>query len=151
VRWVGLRWLFSTAGPLLFICWACSSPPVKTLTPLPPKQQLLKLSQLQLQFLHWQLAQRAEAQQALEDESLALAAGLAGMPRLSFGELRSGLGALGNDVSELGMTRVDAILQQARAKERGLAKAAIAQAVSKAKSRVEGAATPAAVAAAAER
>lgn len=93
-------------------CTQALSLPDHHTSPCLPRPQLLKLSQLQLQYLHHQLQARIDSQQALEDESLALAAGLASMPRLSLGELKSGLGALSNGVLGLGETPVDAILEQ---------------------------------------
>ncbi len=99
--------------------------------------KLLKVSQLQLQYLRHELAERAEAARALEDESLALAAGLASMPRLSLGEVRGALGALGGEVRELGAGRLEAVLERVRGEERGAAKAAVAAAVAEARRRVE--------------
>jgi 2-polyprenyl-3-methyl-5-hydroxy-6-metoxy-1,4-benzoquinol methylase len=73
---------------------------------------VIRLAQLQLQYLQYKLEEKADAQQALEDETLSLAAGLAGMPQLSLGDLTSGLGSLQQDMAQLGNTQVDALIEQ---------------------------------------
>eukprot|EP00877_Chromochloris_zofingiensis_P005393 jgi/Chrzof1/14855/Cz09g18170.t1 len=80
--------------------------------------KVIRLAQLQLQYLQHKLEEKADAQQALEDESLALTAGLTGMPDLSLSDLKSGIGQLHVHVKQLGETQVDAIIGQVRAEER---------------------------------
>jgi hypothetical protein len=93
--------------------------------------QLFRLARLQLQALAHELARSEAARLALEEDRLALAGGLARMPRGAgaLDDVRGALGALGSGVAGLGRERVEAILAQAREEERGLAKQALGQAV----------------------
>jgi hypothetical protein len=99
--------------------------------------KLVKLCQLQLQYLQWRLAAAEHARAALEDEGLALAAGLAAMPSLSLGDVHGGLGALCGGVRMLGEARVPEILEAARVSERGRAAAVVAAVVAGARRAAE--------------
>ncbi|KAI8469330.1 MAG: hypothetical protein J3K34DRAFT_470040 [Monoraphidium minutum] len=101
--------------------------------------KLLKLCQLQLQYLGYELARHQDAAAALCDDRAALAAGLAAMPRLGLGDVAGGLGALGGGVAALGQMRVGAILERVREEERELAKGAVARAVAAARHGVDAA------------
>lgn len=90
-----------------------SRPPACPKTAAPPPQ-LLKLAQLQLQYLSHELARAQVARERYEDGALALAQGLAAMPAPSLGDVRGGLGTLGGGVAGLGRARVDEILRQVR-------------------------------------
>jgi hypothetical protein len=77
--------------------------------------QLLKLAQLQLQYMQYRLEEKVEADQALEDDSLAIAAGLSSLAAPSLGDIHNGLGALQADLTQLGSSRVDGLIQQVNA------------------------------------
>jgi hypothetical protein len=74
--------------------------------------QLLKLAQLQLQYMQYRLEEKVEADQSLEDDSLAIAAGLSSLAAPSLGDIHKGLGALQTDLRQLGSSRVGGLIQQ---------------------------------------
>ncbi|WIA23624.1 hypothetical protein OEZ85_000330 [Tetradesmus obliquus] len=111
--------------------------------------KLLKLAQLQLQYMQYKLEEKVEAEQAVEDNTLAIAAsdihqglgalhtGLASLAPPSLGDIHQGLGALAADMSQLGSSRVAGLIQQVRAEERSAAKSALLQAIQKSKQQVD--------------
>ncbi|KAF8061152.1 NSE4A [Scenedesmus sp. PABB004] len=64
--------------------------------------QVLRLAQLQLQYMAHRLGQRAEAAEHADDDVRALAAGLRGLAAPSLGDVAAGLGALESGLRVLG-------------------------------------------------
>ncbi|GBF87567.1 hypothetical protein Rsub_00278 [Raphidocelis subcapitata] len=100
-------------------------------------RQLLRLCQLQLQYMHWQMRAREAAHRALEDGAAALAAGLAGLQRPGLGDVAAGLADLRGGVARLGAGGVASIVERAREEERGAAAAALADALGAARARAD--------------
>lgn len=75
---------------------------------------MIKLAQLQLQYMQYKLEEKVEAEQAVEDETLAIAVGLSSLAAPSLGDIHAGLGALEGDIKQLGSSRVDGLIEQVR-------------------------------------
>jgi hypothetical protein len=73
----------------------------------------------------------------LEDDVLALAAGLSSLMPPSLTDVSSGLGSLGSGLRQLGGSRVAGLISQVRAEERAAAQAALDAAIEQTKAHVQ--------------